>query len=230
MRLIPLLGLLPLLSAAPAVAATADEPASSATSVVMPPGSHPYGKTYGGWSASWWQYMLSVPAATNPLLDQTGADCGAQQSGQVFYLGGAFDANGTVSVHRTQCHVPAGKALFFPIVNTFCPNLPDYFTAFCHDPMDQATDMSAEVDGKEIQGLGTGTTTRYRAEAHDFSFTTPPDNIIQHDGFTESGEAADGTYLMLTPLPPGSHTIHFHVNMPPWPLDLDVTYDLTVDA
>src|SRR4051812_26506393 len=108
MRLISLLGLLPLLSAAPAVAATATEPAANANSVVMPPDSQVHGKTYGDWSASWWQYVASVPQATNPLFDQTGADCGVQQSGPVFYLGGVYGPQGTVNVHRTQCHVPAG--------------------------------------------------------------------------------------------------------------------------
>ncbi|MFO0794095.1 MAG: hypothetical protein U0586_08515 [Candidatus Brocadiaceae bacterium] len=35
-----------------------------------------YGMTYGDWSAAWWQYVLSIPTDTNPVLDTTGANCG----------------------------------------------------------------------------------------------------------------------------------------------------------
>jgi hypothetical protein len=31
-----------------------------------------YRKTYGEWSARWWQWVRSIPAGTNPLLDTTG--------------------------------------------------------------------------------------------------------------------------------------------------------------
>src|SRR3954468_7173100 len=46
------------------------------------------GNTYGGWSAAWWQYVSSIPASDNPLLDQTGADCSVGQSGSVWFLVG----------------------------------------------------------------------------------------------------------------------------------------------
>lgn len=58
----------------------------------------------------------------------------------------------------------------------------------------------------------------------------PPRNDIYGDvdGVHYDSEGADGFYLMLKPLSRGCHTIHFHANVPPWNLDLDVTYDLTV--
>ena len=34
--------------------------------------------------------------------------------------------------------------------------------------------------------------------------------------------------LMLAPLPPGTHTIHFHSELPDFGFVLDVTYNLTV--
>jgi len=80
---------------------------------VLPSDSNPYGNTYGEWSARWWQWALSIPAATNPVFDATGANCAEGQIGQVWFLadsffGGLFD--------RT-CTVPPGKALFFAILN-----------------------------------------------------------------------------------------------------------------
>src|SRR5207245_1119877 len=95
--------------------------ASNPNPGVLPPNSHAYGKTYGGWSAAWWQYVLSQPASSNPLVDTTGARCGVGQSGPVFFLVGAFGSGKTT---RDQCTVPAGKALFFPLVNAFDAHVP----------------------------------------------------------------------------------------------------------
>lgn len=155
----------------------------------MQPSTNPYGKSYGDWSTAWWQYVISVPAADNPLLDQTGVDCGVQQSGPVFFLGGLYAPTGTVSVHRTQCHVPAGKALFFPIVNAFCKE-PDFWTDYCQTPMDQANDLRAEIDGKKIHGLESATASPYRAESHGWSYTAPANNIFgRPDSFTNTNLA-----------------------------------------
>ena len=71
---------------------------------VFPSDSNPYGNTYGEWSARWWQWALAIPAATNPVLDETGADCAEGQIGQVGFLassffGGTFDR---------ACAVPTG--------------------------------------------------------------------------------------------------------------------------
>jgi hypothetical protein len=43
---------------------------------VLPLDSSPFGNTYGEWSARWWQWVMAIPAATNPNLDTTGANCG----------------------------------------------------------------------------------------------------------------------------------------------------------
>src|SRR4030081_3634226 len=71
--------------------------------------------TYGQWSARWSQWALAIPKGTNPLLDTTGAKCAVGQGGPVWFLAGTF---GSGSVSRS-CTVPAGKALFFPVVNAF---------------------------------------------------------------------------------------------------------------
>src|SRR2546421_2027886 len=94
---------------------------ASADPVVFAPGSHPYGASYGEWSGRWWQWALkgSTPE-TNAVLDTTGAHCALRQSGPVWFLAGLFD-NGTVT---RNCTVPAGKALFFPVVSAFDANDP----------------------------------------------------------------------------------------------------------
>src|SRR5262245_2257965 len=50
-------------------------PARGDDSVILPPDSAPFGKSYGQWSAAWWQQMLPIPVPKNPLLDATGANC-----------------------------------------------------------------------------------------------------------------------------------------------------------
>src|SRR5213594_853400 len=57
---------------------------------VFRPGSSPYGVSYGAWSARWWQWALSIPKATNPILDTTGANCAQAQSGPAWFLAGTF--------------------------------------------------------------------------------------------------------------------------------------------
>src|SRR5262249_59099704 len=85
--------------------------AANANPRILPPNSHAFGKTYGAWSAAWWQYVLAQPTGSNPLLDSTGAMCATNQSGPVFFLVGA---SGPGTENRNNCVVPTGKALFFP--------------------------------------------------------------------------------------------------------------------
>src|SRR5437899_1087429 len=51
---------------------------------VFAPSSKPFGKTYGEWSAAWWQWVLSIPKRDNPLADPTGEKCAVGQSGPVW--------------------------------------------------------------------------------------------------------------------------------------------------
>src|SRR5262249_22552324 len=96
-------------------------PAAGAAANILPPNSTAFGKTYGGWSAAWWQYVLAQPASSSPRVDPTGAGCGTGQSGRVFFLVGT---SGSGTATRDGCTVPAGKALFFPLVNAFDVHTP----------------------------------------------------------------------------------------------------------
>ena len=203
--------------------------ANGGQSKVFPPGSSPYGKSYGQWSAAWWQWAFSVPASVNPLLDETGVNCGQGQSGKVFYLGGVFNASGTAA--RT-CTVPDGKALFFPIINVESDN------QICLDPdttfsvkelranakalMDQVTDLHATVDGVAIP-LG-----RFRVTSPKFNLTLPADSIGCGEPAGTYGPAVgDGWYLMVKPLSDGVHTISFAGGIP-GVFTLDISYTLRV--
>jgi hypothetical protein len=190
---------------------------------VLAPQSHPFGHSYGEWSAKWWQWALAQPKAVNPLLDPTGANCGEGQKGKVWFLAGAF---GSGTANRT-CTVPAGKALFYPLVNAVDIHVPGQDTNDTPEKLRAElltgllpiTELHASIDGVPIHKLDPKTTP-YRACAggdascsRSFSVTLPPDNVfgvVPPVCLTGCSPAvADGVYLMLAPLSPGRHIISF---------------------
>ncbi len=201
---------------------------------VLPPQSNPYGASYGDWSARWWQWAYSLPVAGHPLFAETGADCGAGQSGSVWFLGGVFNVSGSAT--RDECVVPAGKALFFPILNVewdnICPVTEPPLSnaelaAIAKWYIDGVVDMDCEVDGLPVRTL-----TAYRCTTGPFSVTFPAGGIFDYFCGTAPGEwgpmMGDGYYLMLAPLSQGdSHTIHFHATQADVGFTLDITYHLT---
>ena len=62
---------------------------------VLPVELRAFGRSYGEWSAAWWQWAYGIPVPTNPLFDETGALCGNGQTGKVWFLAGVFNASGT---------------------------------------------------------------------------------------------------------------------------------------
>lgn len=227
--MIVMLGIVLALAIAPAPKALA-----GGNNLVYPPDEAVYGMTYGEWGAAWWQYVLSIPAADNPLLDETGAKCDVGQGGPVFFLVGVFNVSGTAT--RT-CTIPAGKALFFPILNYECDNLVtppvnpnEWNLRTCAAEVADLIDVDSlkvTVDGKKVKGLE-----RFRAQSPVFNFFLPAGNVVVAFGYPNgpiSGKAVtDGYYVMLKPLRPGNHVVHFEGSIPSWSFTLSITYNLTV--
>jgi hypothetical protein len=203
-------------------------PAEPSNPRVLPVDSTPYGNSYGEWSAVWFQWALSLPATRHPLFDT--ADCGEGQSGPVFFLGGRFCAfppppgqTCDASVFARTCTVPAGKALFFPILNVEDSLIEEAAASSGINTVaglrvvaasitDGITDLAAEVDGHGVRDLDA-----FRVQSPSFRITlTPEHNVLAAIGETgipdgaTSLAVADGVYLMLAPLPVGKHTVHFH--------------------
>jgi hypothetical protein len=206
-----------------------------ARSKVIPRNANVYGNAYGEWSARWWQWVLSIPAATTPGLDATGANCAAGQSGPVWFLAGSFFGG---TFHRA-CTVPAGKALFLPIVNAAfgagvfdCePTVPDVPCNLATLRMAAAASMDvvtleASLDGKRLRDLPD-----QRVQSPVFMLTYPADSVLGVPAGTYAPQVADGYWLMLAPLPAGAHTIHFKGIITGGPFagfETEVTYHLTV--
>jgi hypothetical protein len=228
------------LSAAPLAQAAGGNPNPG----VIPPNGRPYGHTYGQWSNIWWQWAFSIPVhdqngnILNPIADLTGAECGVGQSGHVWFLGGLYNAGGTVV---RNCTMPPGKGIFLPIVNaeneniTWPPHDPPYTLQELRDQLeglmqsfDGCPGCSAEIDGVPIRGVF-GDADRIGYGNAAFSVTIPQDNLFAYTGWpADAGTVypvvSDGWYLMLAPLPTGQHTIHFAG----FDGGMDITYHLTV--
>jgi hypothetical protein len=211
--------------------------AQSAGPKVITPNSVAFGRTYSEWSAGWWQWALSIPSANHPLFDK--GDCSVGQSGPMWFLGGKFCGNGDPTcgfnhVVRT-CSVPAGKALYIAVFNA------ENSLLELNDPKAQIADIRAanasgmdsattsfEIDGAQIPSLKD----RFRVQSPAFGFTIPDDNLFTAIGEGNFAGGAyfpamdDGVYVMLSPLPAGSHQIHFTGAIGSFVLD--VTYNLTV--
>ncbi|HEY6882695.1 MAG TPA: hypothetical protein VI278_01505, partial [Nitrososphaeraceae archaeon] len=79
---------------------------------IFPPGSKPYALSYGQWSTKWFQWAFSIPKDKNPITDDSGKNCAINQNDQyAWFLAGS----GGGRVERV-CTIPAGKAIFFPIM------------------------------------------------------------------------------------------------------------------
>jgi hypothetical protein len=180
-------------------------------------------------AAQWWKWALEVPVAQSPLLDTTGEFAAVGQSGPVWFLAGTW---GGGPATRTFT-VPADKPLFFPIANYFAggflhapkfggfpPGPIAYERAMCTEVIDQLTDLSCEVDGVAVP-----ITQQNREQSTVFALRLPADNIFQAAPFTCPACVDEGYYVLLAPLAPGEHTIHFAALQ--W--GLDVTDYITVE-
>lgn len=195
---------------------------------VRPPDRRAFGKTYGEWAAAWQQWAFGIRASQSPFLDDTGQFAGVGQSGPVWFLAGNF---GGTSVRNIT--VPAGKSLFFPVVNSF------FIRTEPEEPTDVAgirailkgflpPTYSCEIDGRSVVGL-----VDYYTESPLFDETLFAANLFGLEPGVYGPAMTAGYYLMVRPLRPGAHTIHFsglHPNGPGEADDftLDVTYNITV--
>ncbi len=197
----------------------------------LPPNSHAYGKGYAELGADWLEWLMAIPAPTNPLFDPDGAYAAVGQSGKVWFLVGTTGGSTT-----RAATVPAGKALFFPIVNYFWVNTPEYgdpdwspaqeaaVRAFLAANIDTAQNLLLEIDGHSVPNVE-----RLRVASEVGLCTLPDDNIFGIPFAPVPHECvADGYWALLPPLSNGNHTIRFAGGIAAAGFALDVTYHITV--
>jgi hypothetical protein len=205
--------------------------AASSFTIVQPTEKYA-GKTYGQWSAAWWQWAANISEPNSPVTDDTGADCAVNQKGSVWFLAGTTGGSATRS-----CTVPADKAILVPIINGECSTVEGNGTtdaelrACARDLIDHVTQTSASVDGTAID-LGPVSQGRFRFQSPLFTITFAPNNGFYPDGsVVGTGKAvSDGFWVMVKPFSKGQHTIDFQGTavFDGFVFQVGVHYDLTV--
>ncbi len=204
--------------------------AQNANPGVIPPDASAYGMTYAEWSARWWQWAFSLPIDRNPFFDEGGSCAngarGQSEPGPVWFLTGVVNVSGTAV---RNCVVPAGKTLFFPLINVECSTLePDPFHGNNAAELRACTtafhfgDVFAEIDGAAVQDVG-----RYLKRSPMFTFTVPPNNFLGVAAGTGQS-VSNGYYVMLAPLSVGPHVVRFGGTFTDFGFSLDITYNLTI--
>ena len=206
-------------------------------SAVLPPKSHPFGKSYTQWSEEHWQWLYSIPAANHPAFQDGNIDLSAYQPpGHVWFLIGSFSptpvASGFAATANRTATVPHGKALFFPIIDaegsTAEGNGSTHaeLLAAARGFLDPVSGLTCEIDGNPVPHLE-----RYRFETPVFTWgPLPADNILGLPAGATTDAVSAGYFLMLAPLSTGVHTLHFTgtSGVSPNAFTLDITYHLTV--
>ena len=206
--------------------------------VIAPIETSPSGQTYGRWAVEWQQWAQGIPAAVNPLTDTTGIHCAQRQVGNVWFLAGSFLLPPPVI---RACEIPAGKSLFFPLINTA-------YGAFLNDPPDTRTEeyvraagnctqpvkfSVVRIDGFNVPKPGRYFTGASGSQSPIFNVQLPPGNVFGLDETAAnelvlSPSAEQGYYLFVKPLSVGRHTIRFIASGCTSDGHQDITYNLTV--
>ena len=188
------------------------------------PDSSPFGRTYGEWTARWWQWVLSIARNENPVVDENGSNCANNQSGPVWFL------TGTLKGHAERsCIIPADKAILFPVINVEASvaegdgTTDEELAARTKFEMDQITDMRAMISGTNVNELK-----QYRIQSPPFNVTLPADNVLGVPAQTTK-MISEGYWLFLHPLEPGNYDLHSFGSCLAGRIKIGVCYHFTIE-
>ena len=167
------------------------------------------GSTRAELTAQFWRWNYSIPLGVDPNSDTSGANCGINQVGDVWFLAGPL---GTFT---SSCTIPAGKL----IVSAVNASIDDYP---CPDPafkpasgqsleefllqdigplIDGIVGVAAQLDGRSL--------TVRRIKSQLFSFTAAASRLPFDSCITGSPQlgVSDGYFVFIEPLPRGDHVL-----------------------
>ncbi|MEZ5541212.1 MAG: hypothetical protein R3F42_04120 [Pseudomonadota bacterium] len=163
-------------------------------------------KSLADYANAWWQWTVSMPDSESPVKDRTGARCGVNQAGPVWFLAGGYGS----SKIRRSCTIPAGVHVFFPVINML------YY------PGNADSELTC-AEAKASAALNNQYLRSFKVVVDDHEYVNPVffrtasescfDLIARMPGSynpaTVYPAATDGYWVMLKPLRPGSHRIAF---------------------
>lgn len=168
----------------------------------------------------WMRWALELPYSTGPVSDMTGEDCAMGQEGPIWFLAGTY--GGAVT---RQCTIPAGKELYFPLLNRWAVFPPGDFAnkhsvheiksdiqAWFEDSVTHTCTLTLRIDGEEVVagGFDALLEEQYIQVPDPFEvYVNPEDSFLTQYGIPggEMFAVGDGHYARLAPLSPGDHVL-----------------------
>jgi hypothetical protein len=183
--------------------ARAQDPSTAPSPAVMPvlPAGDPLGVPYGEWAGRWWQWLLRIPTAENPIM---GGACEAGQAGPVFFLPRP-PSGATVSL---DCEVDADQWILVNAGSTLTMGDEG-------DPEQLRSDVVAERAGFSdvtvtVDGVPVPDPDDYWVVSSPFELSFGEDNLFGFEPGSSSNAVAGGWFVMIPPLDTGTHTIVVH--------------------
>jgi hypothetical protein len=174
------------------------------------------------WGELAWKWIYRQPAASNPLLDQTGASCDVDQQGPVWFLPSVIPA-GPVFEGERSCTIPQHEALLVQVSSylndypcpdpTFAPapgqSLYDFLIGPATSFIDTVFSLEVSIDGVPQPGM-----LRYRFTSRDLFHIEGDESLATTlDGCVTGGRqpaVTDGYLFMVKALSRGRHTLVWH--------------------
>jgi len=200
---------------------------------VVPPNATFYGRTYGEWSAKWWEWFMEFPVQDkqgNPLphpsFDDPNFNVRDRQQGDVWFLGE------TSPIMVRTCDIPLDKSLFVALHTAESSNLEGLGNTEAEQRANSEWTANHivgsffEIDGQPVADIES-----YRVTSPQFKFDAPTPWVFGATG-GKGTSVGDGYYVLLKPLSKGQHTIHyggtFHFSVAEGdPFDLEIPSDST---
>ena len=179
--------------------------ASSLEDFMVYPSDYVEGKPSSDNANIWWQWTYTMPKDLSPVRDLTGEFCNVGQSGNVWFLAGGY---GSSKIQR-RCIIPEGKHIFFPVINmVYWPARDVSLT--CENAKESAALnndhlLSIEITLNEISAWNPANTRISSENCFDLLGLIPRDL----NPAKVYPAATDGYWVMLKPLPKGTHTLSF---------------------
>ncbi|WP_299013587.1 hypothetical protein [uncultured Photobacterium sp.] len=186
--------------------------------VIVEPGKTLFKKSYNELIGEWSNWLQKEPIATSPAFDPNGSYCYLNQEGKIWFLAGTFGG-----IAERFCKVPEGKGVFFPIFANISFG-PEFLNQVPCDSLEEETDqIRCDVNddtaiapnvGLEFLLNGEPVTDlfAYKAQSQPGGFTFQLGALFEEFGFTPGDRhpaVADGYWILLKPLPKGTHTLSF---------------------
>ncbi len=157
-----------------------------------------------------WRWLMSIPPGVTPNDDVDGVNCGINQQGPFWYLGGPVGA-----AFSRSCDIPAGRAIVAPVF-AFLNDYPCPDPSFRPAPGQSLEDFLQEgvapyIDGVSLaQARLNGRSLRVRRIATNLFPFTAADGLTSADpcltGSPQVG-VSDGYWAFIDPLLRGTHTL-----------------------